>query len=156
MRRSEREITDGAGIDSFILSCDTCRLGFSDPEGAYIVPMSFGFSHEGGQRVFYFHGAPEGRKMDYLAQGHPAGFELDRTFQQVSGNLACEYSVRYQSVTGTGTLSLIEEPALKEQAINQIMRHYSRRDDWAFPAGTLRKTAVFKLTVTKICCKANR
>ena len=62
MRRKDREVTDSQKIREIILSCRCCRLGFYDNGEVYIVPLDFGYYENNGRRVFYFHGAKEGRK----------------------------------------------------------------------------------------------
>ena len=43
MRRHDREVTERAKIDEIIKSCDCLRLGLNAEDGAYIVPLSFGY-----------------------------------------------------------------------------------------------------------------
>lgn len=43
MRRADRAVTDRERILQVIESCECCRVGFSCPEGAYIVPLNFAF-----------------------------------------------------------------------------------------------------------------
>ena len=155
MRRVDREITDPAAVDSIILACQICRLGFSHPGGAYIVPLNFGFSHEGGVRVFHFHGASVGRKMELMAENPLAGFELDTGYELVPGEQACEFSARFQSVIGTGTLHVVEGHAEKAESLKLLMRHETGRMGWDFPEAMLKRTGVFRLTVTEISCKSH-
>ena len=103
MRRNEHELTDQERIDTLIGSCQVCRLGFVDGDRPYIVPLNFGYAREGGRRIFYFHGAREGRKMDLARRNGTAGFELDTAHELHEGDAACSYSFRYQSVIGSGT-----------------------------------------------------
>lgn len=81
MRRKDREITDPQRIDEIISDCQCCRLGLCDRGRAYIVPLSFGLVREAGRRVFYFHGAKEGRKLDLIRQTGWAGFEMDTHYK---------------------------------------------------------------------------
>jgi nitroimidazol reductase NimA-like FMN-containing flavoprotein (pyridoxamine 5'-phosphate oxidase superfamily) len=153
MRRTDREINDSAAVDCLILACQTCRLGFNHPEGAYIVPLSFGFSHEDGVRVFHFHSAGVGRKMELMAENPRAGFEMDKGYTLVPGEQACDFSARFQSVIGTGTLKVVEDYSEKTRSLALIMQHETGRLDWVFPGAMLERTAVFRLTVTEISCK---
>ena len=56
MRRQDREIKDRVRIDEIIESCDCIRVGLSAQEGAYIVPLNFGYA-PGDPAKFYFHSA---------------------------------------------------------------------------------------------------
>ena len=75
MRRADRAVTDRERILQVIESCECCRVGFSCPEGAYIVPLNFAFV-PGTPDRFYFHGAQEGRKADLIRTAPRVGFEL--------------------------------------------------------------------------------
>ena len=77
MRRKEREVIDDVQIDGIIRKCKICRVGFYDNGEVYIVPLNFGFVHSGNKRIFYFHGAKEGRKFELIRHKPEVGFELD-------------------------------------------------------------------------------
>ena len=156
MRRTDREITDREKINKIIEACHCCRLGFCDEGKVYIVSLNFGYEDEGSRRVFYFHGAMEGRKIDLIQRTHCAGFELDTNYQLQEADMACGYSAKYQSVIGTGRVDLIEDPEAKKQALLCIMRHQSGREDWTFSEASLDKVAVFQLEVEEISCKEHK
>ncbi len=153
MRRKEREITDLQKIDGIIMACDCCRLGFADENGVYIVPLNFGYEVKGEKRSFYFHGAKEGRKIDLINRTGRAGFELDTSHEVADGETACNYSFRYQSVIGDGTVSIVTDDTEKRAALQLIMGHYSEKSDWSFPDAAVRAVAVFKLEVRELACK---
>ena len=155
MRRTDREITDPRTIAGVIRRCDCCRVGFSDGEGVYIVPLSFGFEETNGHSAFYFHGAPEGRKFDLIQSCPTVGFELDTDYALHETDSACGYSCRFQSVIGTGVIRPVTDPEEKRHGLEQIMGHLSGRTDWDFPEGAVQSTAVFRLDVTDMTCKAH-
>lgn len=156
MRRSDREITDSAKIREIIEACHCCRLGFNDNGSVYLVPLNFGYEERDGRRIFYFHGAAQGRKIELIKSTQEAGFELDTNYQLQEADVACGYTARFQSVIGTGRVEFVEDDEGKEHALRCIMRHYSGREDWEFPADALHKVTVFKLEVTEISCKVHR
>ena len=81
MRRKDREVTDYGKISKVIAASHCCRLGFYEEGEVYIVPMNFGYAEEDGKRIFYFHSAKEGRKLDLISRTHTAGFELDTNYR---------------------------------------------------------------------------
>ncbi|MGX8700471.1 pyridoxamine 5'-phosphate oxidase family protein [Caproiciproducens sp.] len=153
MRRKDREIADLQKIDGIIMACDCCRLGFADANGVYIVPLNFGYEVKGKKRSFYFHGAKEGRKIDLINRTGRAGFELDTGHQVTGAETACNYSFRYQSVIGGGTVSIVTDDTEKRAALQRIMEHYSEKRNWDFPDAAVRAVAVFKLEVRELACK---
>ena len=156
MRRMDLAITDDREIDRVIQSCDCCRLAFADGKRPYIVPLNFGFCWEDGVRVFYFHGASAGRKVDLIRSLGYAGFELDTNHQLNPHEKPCDFSMGYQSVVGEGEIQELTDLAAKTQALQIIMKQVSGRDGWEFPPTVLSKTGVFRLTVKEICARGHR
>ena len=154
MRRKDREITDSNRIDAIIRSCDCCRIGFPTGGAPYIVPLNFGYQVEGSTRTFYFHGAKAGRKIDLIGQGQEVGFELDTNHALVStqGD-ACSYSFRFQSVIGTGRVSLVEDVQEKVLGLARIMEHYGPGQPHNITPQMADAVAVFKLVVREFSCK---
>lgn len=155
MRRKDREVLDEVKIDKFIRNCDCCRIGFYDKENneVYIVPLNFGYSNVDNKRVFYFHGAKEGRKIELISKTKKVSFEMDSNHELIIGKIACNYSERYQSVMGTGLISFVEDKDEKIAALNEIMFQSTGKKDWDFPEPMLNGVAVFMIEVTSLSCK---
>lgn len=153
MRRKDREVTDRAKIKEIIRDCHCCRLGFYDNGKVYIVPLSFGYEEADGKDVFYFHAAPEGRKIDLIKSGQSVGFELDTNFALKAGQEACGYTAKFQSIIGTGKVSFIEDEEEKLHGLQCLMQHYTEKTDWEIPAAMLDKIAIFKLEAEELSCK---
>lgn len=155
MRRKDREVTNPKKITEIIQSCHCCRLGFCDHGSAYIVPLNFGYEENEKERIFYFHGANEGRKVELIKQGESVGFEMDSCYTLCEAENACGYSARFQSIIGTGLISIIEEPQEKIHALNTIMFHYTGKRTWNYPKEALNTVCVFKLKVLELSCKVH-
>ena len=91
MRRQDREVSERAKIDEVIERCDCLRLGLNAEDGAYIVPLSFGYAPEEPAK-FYFHSATEGRKVSMIADGTKAGFEMDSAHALGEAELGCKHT----------------------------------------------------------------
>ena len=154
MRRQDREITDTSAIEAFIAEEKIIRIAFYDDGDIYIVPVNYGYTFEEGEWTFYFHGARAGRKYE-LAQSSPdAGFEIDGRYCLLEGDEACDYSAKFQSVIGTGRLSLIEDMAEKKAALDCMMKQQTGRAEWSYSEKMLGAVAVFCIKVKKMSCKA--
>ena len=155
MRRKDREVLDEIKIDEFIRNRDCCRIGFYDKENdeVYIVPLNFGYSNIDNKRVFYFHGAKEGRKIELISKTKKVSFEMDSNHELIVGKMACNYSERYQSVMGIGIISFVEDKEEKAKALNEIMFQSTGEKDWEFPEPMLNGVVVFKIEVTSISVK---
>ena len=152
MRRAEREVTDRGQLLEIIGRCTCCRVAFSDPEGAYIVPLSFAFV-PGQPDRFYFHGAKEGRKASLIAKRPKVGFELDCAYELVAGQSGCKYSCRYQSIVGTGVIGEVQDLEEKKQALSALMRQYEPSRSFAFTDEQAQAVAVYRLDVVAMTGK---
>ena len=153
MRRKEREIADSDSILKIIRECQCCRIALADGRCPYIVPVNFGYDSIGN--VLYFHGAAEGRKMDLIRKNGCAGFEMDTAHELVRADAACGFSFRYRSIVGEGRIAVVEDPEEKRHGLDCIMKHMSGTGTWEYPDAMLRRTAVIRLDVEKLCAKAN-
>ena len=155
MRRKDREVLDEVKIDKFIRGCDCCRIGFYDKENdeVYIVPLNFGYSNIDNKRIFYFHGAKEGRKIDLISKTNKVTFEMDSNHELIVGEMAWNYSEKYQCIMGTGLISFVEDKEEKAMALNEIMFQNMGKKDWDFPEPMLNGVAVFKIEVISLSCK---
>ncbi|MBW2599540.1 MAG: pyridoxamine 5'-phosphate oxidase family protein [Deltaproteobacteria bacterium] len=150
MRRKDKEITDRDVIDSIIKESTVCRLGLSEENQPYIVPLSFGYD---GSALF-FHGALDGKKMDILKKNNNVCFELESDFSVVESAKACNWSIRYRSVIGFGKAHIVEGIDSRRRALDIIMKHYSEKS-FESPEGSARKTAVIRVDIEEVSGKTS-
>ena len=148
MRKSEQEITDRSRIDEIIRKCQVCRLGLTDTDGPYIVPMCFGYDGT----HFYFHCAPEGRKLDVIRRNGNVCFELDIVQSIVAAEKSCGWSIRYQSVMGTGHAYFVDDIEEKRKALTAIMAQYSDASH-TFPGSSVQETTILRVRIESITGK---
>lgn len=153
MRRNEREITDKDEIIAILQRANTVRIAFSDEKCPYIVPMSFGLEDAGGDLTLYFHCAGEGRKLELLRKSPRVCFEADGGFELMTGEKACMWSCRYESVIGEGEMRLAETREEKRRGLDAVMRHYSGKGGWDYPDAMLDRTTVLILPVDTVSGK---
>ena len=155
MRRKDREITDQNVIEDFIKKEQILRVAFYDEGDIYIVPVNYGYSYDESY-TFYFHGAKAGRKYELAKKTPNVGFEIDGKYSLIEGQEACDYSATFQSVIGTGILSLVEDSAEKIIGLNAIMKQTTSKNDWHYSNEMLEAVAIFRLDVDKLSCKAKQ
>jgi nitroimidazol reductase NimA-like FMN-containing flavoprotein (pyridoxamine 5'-phosphate oxidase superfamily) len=148
MRRSEREIKDKTVIDTIIRQCLVCRLGLSDGEEPYIVPLCFGYD---GQAL-YFHSASNGRKIDILRKNSRVCFEFDIPEGMREAEQGCRWGIKYRSVIGFGTAEIVDDQECKRRALKIMMAQYSDKG-YIFPEDIVTKTAVIKVVIARVTGK---
>jgi len=117
MRRKDREITDTGKIKDIVRKATVCRLGLVDNDGAYIVPVNFGYAED----CLYFHSAARGHKIDLLKRDNRVCFEVesDVVIEKTPQN---NCRVKYRSVIGRGTAHIVADYAEKVRGLKAIMR----------------------------------
>ncbi len=148
MRRRDKAIHQQDEIEQILKTGRVCQLAFSADPVPYIVSLNYGY-HAG---ALYFHAALEGRKIDLLKQLGRAAFTVFLDHGLINGEQACDWSIRYQSVVGSGHLVLFETAAEKRQGLDRLMAHYSD-EEFSYPDKMVAATAVFKLVIDEISAK---
>lgn len=157
MRRKDREIKSSAEIQRILEACKVCRLGLSDQNNIYIVPMNFGAVFEEGRLVLYFHGAKEGKKLELIRKNPMVGIEMDCGHELVTGKTACQYSYYYASIIGNGKAEIVTEPEEKQKALAVIMKHQTGREFAEFETNPKlgRAVAVIRAEIEEFSCKCH-
>ncbi len=140
MRRKEKEILDREEIESIIKKADVCRLGLSDNNIPYIVPLNFGYRDS----CLYFHTPKVGKKIDMIKNNNRVCFELDIDHEVVRADNPCDWNMNYQSVIGYGRAFLVEDIDEKRLALDVIIEHYSGQ------TGEYAEKLVDRLAVIKV------
>ena len=121
MRRRDKEVTDRVTMELIIKGSSVCRLGLSDDNRPYVIPVCFGFS----DNTLYFHSAHEGKKIDILKKNNNVCFEFDIDHEIVAADNPCNWTMKYRSVVGFGKVSIIEGAQEKRNVLAMIMEQYS-------------------------------
>jgi len=151
MRRKEKEITEESAIEAIITKSLVCCLALSDGNSPYIVPLCFGYK----DKVLYFHGSLNGKKIDIIRKNQKVCFEFDINTEIVKAEDACHWSMKYRSVIGFGKAVLLEDKEEKRKALNIIMSQYSDRT-FQFNDDTLKKTGVIKVEIESMTGKQSK
>ncbi len=123
MRKKEKEITDPAEIEQIIKQARVCRLGFVDGNEPYVVPVCFGYENN----AFYFHCAPEGRKLELIRNNNRVCVEIDTDVEITGAEKPCGWSTRYRSVIGVGRAHILEDEAEKIRGLTVLMRQFGEK-----------------------------
>jgi len=154
MRRKDKEITDTNEKLEIIAKCKFCRLGLSENNHPYIVPLNYGFSYDGGKLTLYFHGATEGKKIDIIRKNNNACFEIDCDTKLIEGEKACNYGYEFKSVIGFGKIVFLDTMDEKTAGLNYLMKQQTGEEvKHDFNEDALNRVAVFKMAVDEFTGK---
>lgn len=155
MRRKDREITDFSTIISYIDECEIIRLGLSDGDFPYIVPLNFAYTIDGNEICFYVHGAMAGRKYEMLKENPYCSFEMDIPLEMDCIVEEGDVTMRYKSVMGKCKAEFLEGE-IKQRAIDEIiMARHEETKSFNYNRDVVKRTAVVKLKVLELSAKSN-
>ncbi len=154
MRRKDREVKDFETIEEIIAECEVIRIGLSDGDYPYIVPLNFGYTIEGGQIYFYVHGAMAGKKYGLMKEKGVCSFEMDCAHKLELLPAAKNVTMRYKSLMGKAAIECLEGDE-KKRGIDILMDRDERTCGFAYNEAAIPKTFVAKLTVTEYTGKIN-
>jgi nitroimidazol reductase NimA-like FMN-containing flavoprotein (pyridoxamine 5'-phosphate oxidase superfamily) len=135
-------------MDEIINRCLVCRLGLSDDGVPYVVPMNFGYE----DNTVFLHAAREGRKLDILRKNNRVCVEFDTDVEIISSEDAIGWSARYACVIGSGTASLVDDPAEKRRAYDTLMRHYAGKT-FEYPDPCVDCSIIIRITLDSVTGK---
>lgn len=156
MRRKDREITDFNKILSIINKCEIIRIGLTDGEYPYIVPMNFNYEViDGNQLNFYIHGAMAGRKYELMQKNKKCSFEMDVPLK-IDYLYDChDITMRYESVMGTAELEFISDKDKEWIMQEKILSRHEEMSKFPWSRDALPRTAIVRLCVKDLSAKSN-
>lgn len=155
MRRKDREVSDFDTIINIIDECEIIRIGMSDGDFPYIVPVNFAYTVEGKEICFYIHGAMAGRKYEMLSQKPYCSFEMDIPLEMDCIVEDKDVTMRYKSVMGKCKVEFLHEKEKQYAIDNIIMARHEETKNFDYNKEVVKRTAVAKLTVIEISAKVN-
>ncbi len=152
MRRRDRQVVATTEMEKIISRCQVCHLALSDLRGhPYALALNFGYQ-PGPPPTLYFHCAKQGKKLDLIRANSKAAFIIDRALELVTGPMACDWGMNYESIMGTGQMNIVTDQEERKLGLDVIMAHYGNFSATYLPE-SLRDTEVLKLTVKEMTGK---
>jgi len=149
MRKTNQEITDPGTLEEILSGAQICRLAMCDGEKPYLLPFNFGYR----ERCIYIHSAPEGKKIELLRLNPNVCFEVEDPVSIVPGKKACNWSTRYRSVVGEGTVEIITEHEGKKMGLEVIMAQHGIPELTDFDPSQLERMVILKVSITSMSGK---
>lgn len=149
MRRKDKEITDRDVIEQLLSGADICRIAMTDGNRPYIVPLNYGYDG----KALYFHTATSGKKIEILRQHNMVCFEIENYNEVIRAEIPCEWTAKYRSLIGYGTIEFITGHEEKKKGLDVIMAHYGKTGVNDYKDNHIENILILKLTITEISGK---
>ena len=148
MSKSNPYLHDQQRIQHVFRTAYIMRIAIQDEEAPYIVPLNFGYS----DGHIYFHASKTGKKMDLIMANAKVGFQIDSEVAIIPSGVPCKNSVKFQSIIGTGTISIVEDPEEKRKGLLSLSRQIGNTSE-EMDQGAVDQTAVMRLDIVNCTYK---
>lgn len=149
MRKANQEIKERWILDEILSDGTICRVAMTDGDWPYIVPVNYGF-RDGS---LYIHSAPRGKKLDLLARNNRICFEVENTVEIIKGEQACDWSTRYRSVVGYGTVEVLTDNESKQQGLEVIMAQHGAPELVSFKQKEMDRMVILRIAISSLTGK---
>lgn len=119
-----KKIKDEKILEDILLDAQYLRLGLCGDDKPYIVPISFGYK----DKTIYLHSSKKGTKINLIKQNKNACFEVDNFYETLPSDAPCSYYMKYQSVVGYGTATILEDEEEKKEGLKIIIHRYHNKE----------------------------
>ena len=142
MSKNNPYLTDRQRIQQVLNTAYIMRVAIHDGEAPYIVPLNFGYLDE----KLYFHSSKTGKKIDLFHANSKVGFEIDTNVAIQLSDVPCKNSFQFQSVIGTGIISMVEDAVEKRKGLLSLSRQIGNTSEELNPK-SVDQVAVFRLDI---------
>ena len=111
--------------------------------------MNFGYK----DNRLYIHSAPEGQKIIFIKKNNRICFEMELDHEIVKDKVACNWTTKYRSVIGHGTISIIHEKSQKIEGLDIIMSKYGGPDKNTYADAILKKMILLVIEIDTLTAK---
>lgn len=150
MRRKEKAMTNEQ-IDSLLKRENVLRLGLAVDNKPYIVPLNYGYKNG----VFYVHCAKEGKKIDMIKKNDLVCVEVEGASELVTGDIACKYTMNFESVIGYGQATILESKDDVKEGLDVLMAQFSDLP-FTYNEKVMAKVSIIKITMDELVGKSSK
>lgn len=160
MRMQDRICNDKQKIEEFLSSAETGFLGLANNDVPYIVPLNYVW-FDGS---IYFHGASEGKKVDFIKNNPVATFVISEFQGTMVSPIPANTDTAYLSVMLFGDIKIVNNLSEATNAMQALLDKYvagyyntplSSQHVARYQSSLGSKTCIFKLNPTEITAKEN-
>ena len=146
-------ITDHAKISWILDQCQILRLGLSNKNGSYVVPVHYGYQGDSdGKYTIYIHGTGDGEKAAALDKEESIGFETDHGHENLiyTPPRKGDFGPSFMSVIGNGVPHKLTDPQEKLFALRTLIHHYVNTIPVTISTDDVKNVAVWAIEVENI------
>ncbi len=136
------KIKDQKILEEILLEAQYLRLALCNDDRPYIVPMSFGYKND----AVYLHSSRKGTKIDLIRKNKNVCFEVDDFYQTLPSDEPCSYYMKYRSIVGYGTATILGKKEEIKDGLQIIIDHFHNKE-YSIDDLNLNGVAVIRIDV---------
>lgn len=150
--RKDRMIFDRQEMEELLFRSPVGQLGLVKDSFPYVVPVNFLYD----DGCIYLHSGLQGTKIGILRNNPCVCFLVEDHGPQVLWERGCGISQIYKSVICFGCAKLVEDKLEKIRILEKMIQKYvPQKYSKTLNHNNIDKTAVVKISVETMTCKAN-
>ncbi len=147
-----KDVTDDWTVVSDILDrAEILFLGLPGGQAPYVLPVNF--ARMGKSLVL--HSSRKGSKAETLRAGGLVGFSALSKAEPKTGDAACKFGYRFESVVGRGTAREITDPDQRRAALDTVSKKYGAAG-LPVDQAVFEKTALFVIEVDQATARIKK
>lgn len=149
MRKANQEIINQEELEEILKATLICRIAMMDGNRPYIIPFNYGYK----SGSLFIHSAPVGKKINLLGQSPEVCFEVEDCMEITKGEKACDWSTRYRSIVGYGSIEILTNESSKQEGLEVIMAQHGAPELNEFNPKNMKRMVILKLTISSMTGK---
>lgn len=136
-------------IGEILSKAEICRIAMVEDGMPYLVPVNYGYT----DHALYVHSAAKGRKINVLKQNNRVCFEADYGHEVQKDTLACNWTAKYRSLIGFGTVDILTSDEEKRFGLDRIMEHYGGPEKNIFNEQNVKNIVILRINIEEVSMK---
>ncbi len=149
MRRLDKEINDQTILDEILNKSQVVRIGFAADNIPFIFPVNFGYAYN----KIYIHSATQGSKIDLIPKNNKVCFEMELYDEIIKAKKSCNWTTKYRSIIGWGTISIATDREEKIKGLDIIMVKYGKPLNNNYSDTMLKKMVLLVIEIDRFTGK---
>lgn len=149
MRRLDKEINDPRILHHILTNSQVVRVAFSIDDIPHILPLSFG--HQ--ENKLFIHSATEGTKIEMIKKNDYVCFEMELYTEILRDEIACNWTTKYRSIIGWGTIRIVNDTNEKIKGLDIIMNKYRSPGTHEYNTALLDEIFLLEIDIERITGK---
>ncbi len=155
MTKRENEIIDKKDIERILDICKYLHLGVSSEDVPYVVTLNYGYEWDeaDGHLVLFLHTSRKAHLLEVIDNNTNCSFNMECNVNSFSGPMPCRNGMAYESIMGSGEITVLEETEDRIHGLVRIMKTQTGEEENRFDERMISIVTVLRVDVKEMRAK---